>query len=331
MIDMNKYRRKSSFAGVNSSNPDLMIREVMLEQAKLDFQLYQETAPNTYQIYINDSATPILGTLIDVSDLEMTTDSKWLLTSLDNKVQMGDTVTINNIKWLCMYDKEKTTQNCYKVKIQRCNYAIKFPFYLDGIPTIYTANSIVFTFLTDIRDFKQPFPVYSGTVYVTIQYNEITKQLKEEDRIWVHEKPHKITGIDYTNVDYYNGMGTFKLVVKPEIRSSDLDNLELKICDYYKFFPKNEVVTPVTYTLNAISDKSTIGTYEQANISVSGVPTGVIAKFIFENNNINCTITNVTDNSCTLQANQSIGIVVVRCYLESDPSKYALVRIVVKG
>jgi hypothetical protein len=331
MMDMNKYRRKSSFTGSNSSNPDLMIGEVMLEQAKMDFCLYQEGSPNTYRIYVNDNVTPILGTLIDVSDLEMITDSKWLLTSLDNKINMGDTITINEQKWLCMYDKEKTTQNCYKVKIQRCNYAIKFPFYLDGVPTIYTADAITFTFLTDIRDYKQPFPVYSGTEYITIQYNDITKRLKEEDRLWVHEKPYKITGVDYTNVNYYNNIGAFKLIVKPEIKSSDLDNLELRICDYYKFFPKNTTVIPNVYTLNAMVDKNTIDIYGQANILVSDILAGENVKFIFEGKNINCTIINVTNNSCTIQANQSIGIVFVRCYLESDPSKYAIVRIVVKG
>jgi hypothetical protein len=91
---IDKFRKMSPYYNVND---DKTIRDVTVDQARLEFEYYQETNPNTFRVYINDSVTPILGTMQDVTDLELRTDTKWMLTSLGNKVYMGDYITWNKM------------------------------------------------------------------------------------------------------------------------------------------------------------------------------------------------------------------------------------------
>lgn len=344
-IDMNKYRKMSSFAGTGGGYD--FERKMVVKQAVNEFDYYQKYSPNTHKVYVNDSATPILATFQDVSDLEVRADTKWMATSLSNRIYAGDIITWNSNgiytfdtngrvlgkKWLVVYDKEKNTANSRKVKVQPCNYAIKFPFYnTDGTPNIYTADSIVMTYLTDSKDFKQPFPTETGTTFISVPYNDITATINRESRIWLYDSAFLVGGVDFTNIDFYINKGFLKWTLRPSNITEDLDRIDLGICDYYKFFTKQNVVNtiPSTSTITLSASSTSVGTYSKVTINAT-LPSGEIGKFIFDGNNIGCTLTNVTSNSCTLNVGSEIGIVYVKCYLESNPSEYEKIRIVVSS
>lgn len=87
---------------------------------------------------------------------------------------------------------------------------------------------------------------------MTIGKNVYTNKMRREDRFLIDDedsdlmlayeltKPWKLGGT-------YNGAGVFKFVLQ-EVNTTDNDNQELRIADYYKYFPKpsDDVVTPDT-------------------------------------------------------------------------------------
>lgn len=336
-MDMNKYRKMSAFVGTGGGSD--YERKMVLKQAIGEFDIYQQYSPNTHRVYVNDSTTPILATFQDVSDLEVRADTKWLATSLDNKIYAGDIVTWNvngqyqfdadgkpiGKKWLVVYDKDKNTANSYKVKVQPCNYAIKFPFYNEnGLPEIYTGHSIIMTYLTDTKDFKQPFPTEVGTTFISIPYNEITSTIKEECRIWLYNKVFEVGGVDFTNIDFYTGKGFYKWTLRPSTKSLDLDRQDLKVADYYKFFNRPTIISSVPSSIIILSASAT---KVKANSKVQVTATAPSdVQFVFDGSNMGCTLTNVNNNSCTLNVGNEIGIVYVKAYLESDPTQSQRLR-----
>jgi hypothetical protein len=334
---MERYRKTSAFVGTGGNSDSE--RKMVLSQAIDEFDIYQQYSPNTHKVYVNDSLTPILATIQDVSDLEVRADTKWLATSLKHKVNAGDIITWNvngsyqldtdgkiiGKKWLVVYDKEKNTANSYKVKIQPCNYAIKFPFYKeDGTPDIYTGHAIIMTYLTDTKDFKQPFPTETGTTFISLPFNPITATVKEESRIWLYNKAFTVTGVDFTNIDFYSGKGFYKWTLRPTIKNLDVDRQDLKVADYYKFFPKLTAIPSIPNSLIVLNASSTkVNVNSKVTISATA-PDSV--QFVFDGSNMGCTITDVTNNNCTLNVGNEIGIVYVKAYLTSDSTQSQRLR-----
>jgi hypothetical protein len=342
-MDIRKYQIISAFNGVGGKSD--FERQMVRKQAISEFDIYQQYSPNSHMVYINDNPTPILATFQDVSDLEVRADTKWMATSLDNKVCAGDIVTWNvngkysfdsngrviGRKWLVIYDKEKNTANSYKVKIQPCNYAIKFPFYKeDGTPSIYIADSIIMTYLTDSKDFKQPFPTETGTTFASVPYNDITSRIYRQDRIWLFDDAFEVGGVDFTNIDFYVGKGFLKWTLRPNNTSSDLDRKDLGICDYYKIFPKPTTTIPVTPNPNlTISASSTkLNTFSKMTINATAIGNVL---FIFDGENIGCTLTNMDGKSCVINVGGEVGIVYVKAYLESDPTVSQRIRFIISN
>lgn len=321
-LDMSKYRKNSSFHSDGGSD---VLRVQSRNLATKEFDMYQRSAPNTFEVYINGSTTPILGTFIDVSDLEIRQDTKWVMTSLNNKICAGDILTVNGKKWMCVYDKVKNTQNCLKVKIQPCNYALKIMYKDASTYKVYTADSYIMTFLTDNRELKQPFPNETGTTFVSVQYNDITSKLKVNDRIWLYDKAFEIAGIDWTNIDFYTKKGFIKYTARPSLIVSEHDDEVNGIIDYYKYIPKT--VTRLTEPVSAvtlIADKQKLYAFEKAIITAN-----VPVDYTFDSDNMNCTITNITSNGCVLNTGSQVGIVYVKATSKSNPNDFTRIRFVI--
>jgi hypothetical protein len=321
-LDMSKYRKNSSFHSSGSSDA---IKTQTVNLAIKEFESYLKYAPNSFEIYINDSLTPILGTFVDVSDLEIRQDTKWVLTSLNNKICAGDILTVNGKKWMCVYDKVKNTQNCFKVKIQPCNYALKIMYKDESEYKVFTADSYIMTFLTDNRELKQPFPNETGTTFVSVQYNDATKLLKVNDRIWLYDKAFEIAGIDWTNIDYYTKKGFIKYTARPSLIVSEHDDEVNGICDYYKYIPKT--VTRLTEPISSViltANKQKLYAYEKATISAN-----VPVDYTFDGDNMNCTITNITDNGCVLNTGSHVGIIYVKAISKNNPNNFTRLRFVI--
>lgn len=330
VLDFEKHRRNSSYYRFKNSSSSDFIRDTIVQQAIDEFEIYLQYAPNRYKIYVNNNPIPIFGTLQDVSDLELNSDSKWLLTSLKNEIFLGDILTIENRKWMCFYDKEKNTQNCFKVKIQPCNYQIKLPLIdEDGNPYIYDVDAIFASYLTDMKDYKQPFSTESGTLFMTVPYNEKTKTLRRGSRIWYVNSAYKVVGEDYTNIDHYIGHGCYKLTLRPELESNDMDNKELGVCDYYKVFPNPINEQPIESSL-FILDKSYIVCGDKVKITAT-MPTTKKVFYTFNGDNLGCKIQTIDDKSCLLIVGRNIGIINIRAYEEGQESSSENIRIVINN
>jgi hypothetical protein len=331
-LDISKYRKNSAFYKYGAS--ESYERQMVISQAIDEFELYQQYAPNTHKMYINGSLTPILGTIQDVSDLEVRADTKWLLTSLKNKVNSGDIILWDGIKWICIYDKEQPTQNCYTVKIQPCNYAIKIPYLNEeNIPSLYTSDSIIMTYLTDTKDFKQPFPTEVGTTFATVQFNEINNIIQRKSRIWLYDSPFEVTGVDFTNINFYTNKGFLKWTLRPDTQSDDYDNKLLGVCDYYRIFNKS-VVTPIDNNdanIVLTANKKSLGLYDFATATIVTNPINESIKVEFEGDTKGCLLSDVTNNGFTIKSGSKIGIVYIKCSLVSNPSQFSKLRFTISG
>lgn len=79
-------------------------------------------------------------------------------------------------------------------------------------------------------------------IAVTIARNEFTSKLGRLDRFLIDD-PNSLQMLSYALTkplklnNVFNGNGVFKFVLQ-EVNSTDDDNFELGIADYYKHFPK---------------------------------------------------------------------------------------------
>lgn len=333
MIDFDKYRKMSPF--YDTSNMPKTKGDISLEQAIMEFNYYQIYAPNTHNIYVNDSVTPILGTMVDVTDLETNSDSKWVFTSLDNKIYCGDIIRWDNETWLCTYNKLKNAKSCYKAKIQPCKTHVNLAV-LDGItPVVKTLPVLNTVYTTDLQEGSKRIPVETDLFSVTIPYNQFTNQIKRQSRIYLFDDAFEIVGIDYTKIDFEDGSnrGNLRWMINSNKLSDDLDNYELKVCDYYKVFSKVATVPPIntveelSYTLS----KSYLKSYDSVQINVITNPISQPVLFNINGGNVGCTITSATDDGCTITSSSNIGIVSIKISLKDNPSIFIYAKIQVKG
>jgi hypothetical protein len=292
MIDFNKYRQMSPYYDLSGS-PKLK-RDITREQALMEFDFYQKYMPNTHEIYVNDSTTPILGTMVDVTDLEALSDSKWVLTSLKNKIYCGDVVKFDGQTWLCIYDKLKNVKSCNKVKIQPCKISINLPFYefdkdgkLTTIPTVRTYPVLTNVYITDMQNSSGYMDKDADNLGVTLTYDKYTALLDKEFRIYLFGKAWEITGINYTDIDFMeldengNARGALKLMIKVS-KLESADNISKQVCDYNKYFD-----TPTVVIIQG-----------NQSVYISSKYDYIIENL--NNNTVNWTLTDTNDNATNL-------------------------------
>lgn len=333
-IDYSKYRSISSFANINTNIDGDFERNLLLNQAEEEFDYYLKYSPTRMTGYVNNSTEPILLTLQDVSDLEVSSDSKWMLTSLKNKVYVGDTILIDGRKWLSVYNKEKTTRDCYKVKVQPCNYNAKLAMFdNDGVtPIVYSIDTIVTTYETDVKDYKQPFPSELGTTYIILPYNSYTSQIDRLDRIWLYDCAFEIGGIDFSNINSYIGKGCLKLTLRPDKIRNETDNVDLGVCNYYKYFPKTTSSnTSQPSTTMAINAPDIIKTNSDIVITMSNINITDKIKYSFTDKYLGCHLTYTSDNSCILHTSSDIGIIYIKAELINNPATFTIKRVVIEN
>lgn len=309
------------------------IRNDIRSQVVREFDYYQASTPNTHPIYVNGSEKPILATIQDVSDLEIRADTKWVLTSLENKIYTGDVFIWGTRKWLVVYEKEENVGGNYICKAQPCTSPINYMALENGKPVIKTVDTILMTYLTDMKDFKQPFPTETGTTFISLPYNEETIKVKEDTRIWVVDSPMRITGIDVTNIDHYTGHGFLKWTLRPADKLQS-DNKDLKVCDYYDYFPKENQKPPIITP----EPSENVGLYivdNQLALRNTTIYLNTLidkpVRYSFVGNNDKCTLyKDKNSNKCTLKLSNIASFLKIKASLIEDENKYDILRIVVK-
>jgi hypothetical protein len=337
MLDFNKYRQLSPFYSPTTEVAKTR-GQITLEQAIMEFNLYQQYAPNTREVYVNGSNTPISGTMVDVTDLEARSDTKWIFTSLDNKIYVGDYVKLDNEIFLCIYNKRKNIDAFYKAKIQPCKTPLNLAVLDNNIPSVKSFPIIMTVYTTDIQEGSKRIPVDSDLLGVSVQYNEFTIQIKKQSRIYLFDDAFEIVGVDYTNIDFENGSnkGYLRWMIKASILSQDADNFDLKVCDYYKIFSKPtstyiptqpQIDGNITYSFS----KGYLKSYDNIQLNITTNPLNEPVIFSIEGNNLGCLISNISNNSCIINSNSGIGILKIKITFKNNPSVYTYAKIQVKG
>ncbi len=169
-------------------------------------------------------------------------DIKFIYAMPGEDIRHGAYVEWMDNHWLVI-EKDYNTEVYTKAKMQQCNYLLKW---VDDDHIIHEQWCIVedgTKYLTGEYEDRQ-FIVTRGDsrIAITIARNEHTAKLGRTNRFLVddHESKHMIAyaltkPLKFSSV--YNDNGVYKFVLQ-EVNTTDSDNQELGIADYYKHFPK---------------------------------------------------------------------------------------------
>ena len=173
------------------------------------------------------------------------------------------------VEWMdnhwTIVEKDANNELYTKVKLLQCNYLLKWIEVIDDEPTIIEQwctvddgtkyMTGVFSdrlFITEVGDTR---------IAITIQRNEHTAKMIRQTRILVDDPlSDRKMAFDLTKplkVGWrYNEDGVYKFVLS-ECNTTDYDNFELMIPDYYKYFPREDgTMMPVTEEKQTIGERS---------------------------------------------------------------------------
>lgn len=192
-------------------------------------------------------------------------DQKYIYSMPGEDIKHGGMVYWMDCYWLV--DEKDANREIYtRAKLLQCNYLLKWvdP---DGIIREQWCNVEDGTkYLTGEFEDRN-FIVSRGDsrIAITIQRNEFTKRLNRTSRFLVDEagngdmmaftnsKPLKV-GRSF----YGDDPGVYKFVMQ-EVNSSEDDNFELGIADYYKYFPHEDEPAVVTHVTPSVETNETTG------------------------------------------------------------------------
>lgn len=169
-------------------------------------------------------------------------DEKYIYSMPGEDITPGGLVEWMDNHWL-VTEKDAATELYTRAKIVQCNYLLRW---VDSESIIHEQWCIVedgTKYLTGIYEDRDFFVTRGDSrLGLTLPRNEHTVKMKRGDRFLIDDaeseimlayeltKPFKLNGI-------YNSDGVFKFVLQ-EVNTTDDDNQELGIADYYKHFPK---------------------------------------------------------------------------------------------
>lgn len=154
----------------------------------------------------------------------------------------GDVVDWANNHWL-ITEKDANNEMCTKVKLLQCNHLLKW---VDNKHQIHEQWCVIedgTKYLTgEYEDRKFIVTRGDSRIAMTIGINEFTKEFGREHRFLIDEpdSPEKLAYLLTKPLKVgwnYNGHGVYKFVLQESV-STDNDNMELGIADYYKHFKR---------------------------------------------------------------------------------------------
>lgn len=170
---------------------------------------------------------------------------KTLLSMPGEDIDCGGLVDWMGNKWL-ITNKDANNELYTRVKMKQCNHLLRW---IHSDKTIVRQWCIVedgTRYLTgETEGFRNDVNLYVGDTRITVLLprNEYTAKLTRDQRFLIDDpdstnvlayrmsKPFKIGGV-------YNGKGVMAFVLTEE-NTTDDDNIELRIADYYKYFPRD--------------------------------------------------------------------------------------------
>ena len=186
-----------------------------------------------------------------------TDKSKFSMSPIDSSytVQLGAKVVWNNTTFL-VTELSADHDVFVDSTIQQCNYILPFQ---NGTSDIIQEPCIVETIQkTDDVDENKILTLPNNIKTVKIQYNENTKKLCEDKRIFIDmvrdkSKVYKVTNVDtVTGMDGEHGLWILTCKADGSYNSNPPinDNKDLRICNY---IPTSNPITPPTPTISGSS------------------------------------------------------------------------------
>lgn len=171
-------------------------------------------------------------------------DEKYIYSMPGENITHGGLVEWEDNYWL-VTERDAADEIYTRAKMIQCNYLLRW---VDVDAKIHEQWCIIedgTKYLTGQYE-DRDFIVTRGDsrLGMTIAKNEHTTRMKRGCRFLIDDedselmlayeltKPFKLGGV-------FNGAGVFKFVLQ-EVNTTDDDNQELRIADYYKYFPRSE-------------------------------------------------------------------------------------------
>lgn len=170
-------------------------------------------------------------------------DEKFIYSLPGEDIEPGGLVEWMDNRWL-VTEKDAATELYTRAKMIQCNYLLRW---VDEDSIIHEQWCIIedgTKYLTGIYEDREFFVTRGDSrLGMIIAKNQYTTKMKRGCRFLIDDggsdtmlayeltKPFKLSGV-------YNNKGVFKFVLQ-EVNSTDDDNQDLRIADYYKHFPKD--------------------------------------------------------------------------------------------
>lgn len=177
-------------------------------------------------------------------------NEKFIFSLPGEDIELGSLVEWMDNRWL-VTERDANTTVYTRAKLLQCNYLLKWIAKDGTIVEQWCAVEDGTKYLTGEFEDRYFATVRGDSrIAVTIARTDYTKKLGRENRFLIDDpeselklaytlsKPFKLTGT-------YNNQGVYKFVLQ-EVETTDNDNQDMMIADYYKAFPESgpEIIPP---------------------------------------------------------------------------------------
>lgn len=171
-------------------------------------------------------------------------NEKYIYSMPEEDIELGSLVSWMDNYWL-VTERDANMTLYTRAKLLQCNYLLRWVAKDKTIVEQWCAVEDGTKYLTG--EFEDRYFITArgdSRIAVTLARNRYTKKLGRENRFLIDDpeselklaytlsKPFKLTGT-------YNSQGVYKFVLQ-EVETTENDNQDLMIADYYKFFPRED-------------------------------------------------------------------------------------------
>jgi hypothetical protein len=190
-------------------------------------------------------------------------NEKFIYSLPGESISPGGTVEWMNNHWL-VTENDAANELYTRAKMIQCNYLLRW---IDDDHIIHEQWCVIedgTKYLTGQYEDREFFVTRGDSrIGMIIAKNEYTTKMKRGCRFLIDDedsemmlayelsKPFKLSGV-------YNNKGIFKFVLQ-EVNTTDDDNQDLRIADYYKHFPKSDGTTAPDNTIDPDSNTTEDG------------------------------------------------------------------------
>lgn len=148
---------------------------------------------------------------------------KFMLLKPNNLVNIGDTVEMDDGTHWIVTDYVGENPLFPKAKIELCNYLLKVktgetktlvgydnlkrPVY-STVPSDVEVHVVIRNPIA-ISNLNQAINLPNDSMFISMKYDDTAKLIKENDEFDIYNKQYKITGLDFTTINYGVGVITF--------------------------------------------------------------------------------------------------------------------------